>query len=263
MKPVSNVRRLAVVAATSLGIMVFASSPGYAVHTVPGGHGPTTSRPSTPITSQPSTPRASACLALADLRARSQSEVSRRITALDQLLARLGQAPDPFGANTAQQHVLEDTKSALSALGSKIQGGCYASRDSAVTDVRSIFTSYRVFALRMPQTRLLIAADDMGAARTRLGAISAELVTLSTAHANIQPDVAAMQAALAVSDTNLGNPPVLGSAVAAVLTINPGADPSTALASAKAAHHALEQAHQALANARASAQHAVSLLKAE
>ena len=217
-----------------------------------------------PITSQPSTPGAtsSACLALTDLRTRSQSEVSRRLTALDQLLARLAQAPDSFGANTAQQHVLEATKSALGALGSKIEGGCYASRDSAVTDVRSIFTSYRVFALRMPQTHLLIAADDMGAARLRLGTVTAELVTLSTTHANIQPDVAAMQAALAVSDTNLGNPPALGSALSAVLALNPGVDPSAALASAQAAHHALEQAHEALAIARASAQHAVSLLKA-
>jgi hypothetical protein len=183
-------------------------------------------------------------------RQKARADVAKRLATLDQLAGVLGAAQDPFGVNGNQAGVLAGAKFGLGALDQKIQTSCYTDRATLNADARTIFTSYRVYWLRMPQTHIIEAADHLGIARQTLGASATKLAGLVGDNQKAQADLAAMNQSLSTSDAHVGNPPSLGGSVAAVPGLAPAVDMTANVTAMKAARADLEAARRALADAR-------------
>lgn len=131
----------------------------------------------------------------ASLQSRALLEIQRRTTALQELSTRIN----------ALKRVSSSTKGILSseiqteianlvALQTKIQNDT----DSVTlkADVQSIITSYRVFALFMPQVRLLDGADALNTTSEKLSSLSASLQTRLAQAQSSGKDVSSLQSLL-------------------------------------------------------------------
>ena len=192
----------------------------------------------------------STCRPFTTERQKAHADVAKRLATLDQLAGVLGAAQDPFGVNGNQSGALAGAKFGLGALDQKIQTSCYTDRATLNADARTIFTSYRVYWLRMPQTHIIEAADHLGIARQTLGASATKLAGLVGDNQKAQADLAAMNQSLSTSDAHVGNPPSLGGSVAAVPGLAPAVDMTANVTAMKAARADLEAARRALADAR-------------
>ncbi|HZP28943.1 MAG TPA: hypothetical protein VFC99_08320 [Acidimicrobiia bacterium] len=208
------------------------------------------------------TASAPACRPFTAQRQRAHTDVAMRLTTLDQLTTTIIAAGDPYGVNGGQRAALGDARTGLVALDEKIQTGCYTDRTALDADTRTIFTGYRVYWLRVPQTHILEAADRLGAARQTLGASAAKLAGLVGDNAKAKADLAAMNDALANADAHVGNPPALGGSVGAVPALAPAVDMTADVAALKAARRDLEAARKALDTARRDALRVVADLGA-
>jgi hypothetical protein len=200
----------------------------------------------------------STCRPFTTERQKAHADVAKRLTTLDQLAGVLGAAQDPFGVNGGETAALADAKTGLTALDQKIQTSCYTDRVTLNADARTIFTSYRVYWLRMPQTHIIESADHLGVARQTLGASATKLAGLVGDNQKAQADLAAMNQALSTSDAHVGNPPSLGGSVAAVPGLAPAVDMTADVTAMKAARADLEASRKALAEARRDAQRVVA-----
>lgn len=210
-----------------------------------------------PAGANPTTP---ACVAAPDLRQRAGTEIARRQITLDQLLTSLGSAADTYGVNAAQQTALQTATSGLADLGRRIASNCYATRETLRADVATIFTNYRVYALRLPQTHVIVAAGHLGGARDDLQRVADRLAGAVGSNQQATADLAAMNAALAAADARIGRPPTLVGTVADVPGLQPAVDVTPLTAALKAARTDLEGARTDLATARAKALSAVAAL---
>ena len=127
---------------------------------------------------------------------RGDKEIDRRITALESLSAKINgmtKLSDSDKATLSSQ--LQTQISAMTALKAKID----ADTDATVlkTDIKSITTSYRIFALVIPEGKILVAVDRMGALADKIAAIGVKLQARITAAATAGKDVSALQTALA------------------------------------------------------------------
>ncbi|MBS1836635.1 MAG: hypothetical protein JST64_02945 [Actinobacteria bacterium] len=199
------------------------------------------------------------CIPADGAKARAAAEVARRQATLADLQAALGRAGDPYQLNAAQTAALQSASSGLSSLGEKIATTCYTDRSALTSDVQSIFFDYRVYALRVPQTHTIEAADRLGSARGELGRISGDLASIVGQNPAAQAALAAMDQSLAAADATLGQPPTISGAVAAVPGLQPQQDLAPTRAAMVAARTDLRSTRRDLAAAEA---HAVQVLVA-
>ena len=178
----------------------------------PGPLGPRTSEPRTseprttaPTTSQPRTsvPRttvartsgldASRTPDLTEAKTRCGAEIDRRTAELDRLDAEVAKAPGLTAAHRAALVAnLTSARQALTALAAKIA----ADTDPATlkTDCEAIAESLRIFALRSPQTHLVVVGDGITSGITKFDSVVATLtdaVAKAKAEGNPQADAAA------------------------------------------------------------------------
>ncbi len=220
-------------------------------------------RPVPPVRStNATTPSSNGCPpAFADLRSRGHAEAARRETTLTTLSSALTGAQDPWGVNSGLLSTLANAKSNLVALDQRIQSSCYPTREGLRADVATIFAGYRVYWLRVPQSRIVEEADHLGVARGKLASVAQTLTGLVGGNAQAQADLTAMDHALASFDSTLGTVPNLTSHVAAVPGLVPAQDMSGNVAAMQAARADLKTARQALGQAATDAKKVVADLK--
>jgi hypothetical protein len=203
---------------------------------------------------------AATCLPVKDLRTRAAAEVQRRDTTLDQLVAAITGTTDPYQVDGAQVAALRSAREGLDQLGTRIASACYPTREAARADVAEIFTGYRVYALRVPQTRVLEAGDHLGSARAQLGDVSTKLAAKVGTNAAAAAALHAMDADLAAADAAIGAPPAATGPLAAVPGLQPAKDLGPTTAALQAARASLTDARSHLASARTHALAAVRAL---
>jgi hypothetical protein len=148
------------------------------------------------------TPTGSA--ALAAVKKQAAAEIARRQTALSARLAELNGADPALTSSdrAALITLVKNDQSGLSALGAKIAADPELA--TARADRQQIFTGYRVFALALPQVRLVRASDALTGravplltdAETRLAAAlakSGETGEAAAKMADLQAQIQAIQ----------------------------------------------------------------------
>ncbi len=111
---------------------------------------------------------------VADLQKRGDTEIERRIAALNQLITRIDKIRKISATQKTELKAKVQTEiDTLNALKAKIDA------DTDITtlraDVKSIVDSYRVFVVFMPQIQLIGAADRLLTVAANLSAISTKL----------------------------------------------------------------------------------------
>jgi hypothetical protein len=185
----------------------------------------------------------------------------RREATLAALVAKLQARKDPFGMNGPQIATLQSASSAISALDATIQATCYPARAAFHTDASTLWTNYRVYWLRVPQSHAIEAADYLSEARTKLGNVATKLASLVGNNAQAKIDLEAMNTALASVDAQLGVAPTPGPSITAVRDLQPAADMTADDAAMQTAHTDLVAIHQNLVQARADGQQVISDLQ--
>lgn len=97
---------------------------------------------------------------LSAVQAKAAHAVSQRVASLNRAISDINANKNLTSADrSAVLQILNGDLSAMNTLGAKIAADTTVSQ--AVADYRSIFTGYRVYALALPQARLVAAADDL------------------------------------------------------------------------------------------------------
>lgn len=184
--------------------------------------------------------------ALAAIQAKAAAAISLRESRLQVAVTNVGANRYLTSADrSAILSVLTTDQSDLTTLGSTIQSDTTAAQAEA--DYRTIFTTYRVFALRLPQARFAEAADDLtGTVIPRLTDAQSRLEALLSGP-DASKDSASVQASMSDLNTQIGTITSDTSGVAAtVLAITPAqwnadqtilSTPRSQLVSARAAAH--------------------------
>ena len=193
---------------------------------------------------------------------RVHAEAQRHEATIADLVAKLGTRKDPFGLNGPQTSTLQNASSAIAALDGQIQSTCYTTAEAFHADAAKIFTDFRVYWLRVPQSHVIEAADHLAEVRARLGAISTKLAKYTGVSPVADADTAAMNQSLAAADGKLGVAPTAGASIAAAATLQPAVDMTADTAALRTAHQDLLAVHDDLVSARASAAKAVAALRA-
>jgi hypothetical protein len=113
-----------------------------------------------------------------------------------------------------------------------------------------LWTTYRVYWLRVPQTHGILAADRLADARDRVATAATRLATHVGSNAKAQSDLATMNEALSVATSKLGTPPTPSPNVAALPALAPAVDMSADVAAMETARTDLSVARAALLHAR-------------
>lgn len=179
------------------------------------------------------------------------ADALRRETTLADLVAKLQARKDPFAMNRGQIATLQQANTAVAALDSKIQATCYPTRAALHADASMLWTNYRVYWLRVPQSHAIEAADHLEEARTRLGTVAEKLSGLVGTHPQATADLEAMNTALGSADAKLGVAPTPGQSIAAVRNLQPAVDMTADTTVLEAAHNDLLSIYQQLMTARA------------
>jgi len=175
--------------------------------------------------------------------------VSRREATLSGLESALSAAQDPWQVNSGMTTALGSAASGLTTLNQQIQTACYSSEFAIRASVDSIFTAYRVYWLRVPQTDVIVTADHLGVARQQLGSVAQRLAGLVGSNTQAQSDLAAMNGALSSFDTAMGTIPNLQGPVAAVPSLQPALDMTSDVGAIQAARSTLQNARNSLGQA--------------
>lgn len=152
--------------------------------------------------------------------------------------------------NAGQMSALQNASAGIVALDARIQSTCYSSAAALPADASTLFTSYRVYWLRVPQTHGIEAADRLAEARTRLGAVATKLAGHVSGNPKAQTDLAAMNRALSAADAALGTPPTPTAHIAALPALAPAADMTADVAAMVAARADLVSVRGSLVQAR-------------
>jgi hypothetical protein len=150
-------------------------------------------------------PRAThAAASLPDLQAKGAADTAKRIASLN---AAITKATDAKGLTSSDRSTILGTLNAdltgMKGLASKIAADTTAS--TARADVRSIYTTYRVYAVALQQARIARVADRLtGTAILRLTTVAAKLAPKVAGNADLQAklDDLNTQVATASSDTD-------------------------------------------------------------
>jgi hypothetical protein len=152
---------------------------------------PVTSPPASPSTSVPATHGKG----LTAIQTKAAADIARRLASLNVALTSVGANTFITAADRSTlQGILNNDVTGLTALGQTIAADTTAAK--AATDAATIFTTYRVYALALPQVRYAEAADDMtGTVVPKLQAAQTSLVALLAADPS--KNTAAVQASMA------------------------------------------------------------------
>jgi hypothetical protein len=202
-----------------------------------------------------------ACRSFPDIEQLAQTQATRRENTLDALSAALHSRQDPFELNGTQVGALQQAKGGITALVQTVQSGCYATKAAFASAVRPLFTQYRVYWLRAPQTDVIQAADYLGEARSRLGDAAAKLGPHVKGNTKAMIDLNEMNVALASADVSLGTPPSPSPSIKAVAALVPAVDMTANVTAIDAARSDLLAARTALITARNDAQQAIADLE--
>lgn len=160
------------------------------------------------------------------LKARADREINRRIENLNRLIERINRMKKltSYEKTTLATQVQSEIAN-LNALQAKIDADTDAT--TLKTDVKSVVTSYKIYALFLPKIQLLAAADRLSRTADRISSVSAilqERVTkLQNAGTNVtslQSDILDMQNKVADAKTQSQN------AIALVLPLTPDGYPA-------------------------------------
>lgn len=209
-----------------------------------------------PTTTPPTSAR---CRPAVVAKGRAAAEIQRRQATIADLLASLHSAPDPYGVNGAQTDALHAAATGLTQLGQQIATTCYPDAAAFKADASRIFVDYRIYALRVPQTKAIEAADHLGGARGRLQQVADGLAAVVGTNTKAKAELDAMNQSLAAADATLGHPPTLQGAMAAVPGLQPAKDLDPIKSALTAARSDLQATRQDLAAAR---RHAMAVLAA-
>jgi hypothetical protein len=198
--------------------------------------------------------------------ARGDKEIDRRITALNALSTRIGEMVKLSASEkTSFQASITAQVNTLTTLKAKID----ADTDATVlkTDVKSITDSYRIFALILPQGRLMAAADRASTIASSLTTISGKLQVRISDAQTAGNNVSAMQTSLADMNAKIADANTQATAATnAVISLQPDNGNATVAASNKAALQAsradIKTATSDLTTARNDAQSIIKALEA-
>lgn len=117
--------------------------------------------PAFAATGAPAPAATHAAASLSTVQQRGATLIAERLTSLGTAITRVTAAKDATASDRAKiLGTLTSDKSALTALAAKIHAD--TSIATARADVASIFTTYRVYAVALPQSYIAIGADRIG-----------------------------------------------------------------------------------------------------
>jgi hypothetical protein len=195
-------------------------------------------------------PAVGACRPFAVAKARVHAAAQGRESTLGRLVSTLQARQDPWSLNAGQIAALQAAGSGISALDAHVQSTCYTTAAALRADASPLLTNYRVYWLRVPQTRLIEAADRLAEGSSRLASVATKLTGRVGANGKAQSDLAAMNQALTGANVKLGTAPTPTAAVASLVTLAPAADMSSDVSSMEAARADLSTARSSLVQAR-------------
>ncbi len=176
------------------------------------------------------TANATVTAALTRGKEKGDKELDRRVANLNDLSAKAEGLKNLSPADKASiSTTLSNQINALTALKAKID----ADTDAATlkTDIQSITGSYRIFALVMPQVRIIIAADRIVTIAGEMQLFSAKLQARISAAASAGADMTAATALLADYNAKIADAQVRAqAAVTAIATLAPDQGDKTKLA---------------------------------
>jgi hypothetical protein len=192
-------------------------------------------------------------------------EIDRRVSALGELSTRVG---DLKRLNaTARQNILSSLKAQIDGLtGVKIKIDADTDEDTLKADVKSVTDAYRIFALVLPQARIIIMADGEVYVSDAELTLSAKLDARIKAAAQAGKDVTALNTGLADMQAKANDAKVQAqNAVALITGLQPdGGDKTKMDANTKALMDAkakLKAGRDDLTAARADASKIATALK--
>lgn len=113
---------------------------------------------------------------IANLQTRAVKEIDRRINSLNELISKINSIKKiSFNVKTQLITQIQTEIANLNTLKTKIQSD--TTLDTLQTDVKSIITSFRVYAYFMPKITIMVAADKLNQTTENLSSISAKLQT--------------------------------------------------------------------------------------
>lgn len=152
---------------------------------------------------------------------RGDQEISRRLTSLNGLSAKISGASKLTAADKATLSAEVSTEvSGLTTLKAKLDAETTLA--GAKADAQSIVSDYRVYALIVPKIELVRAADDQQVTESKLTALATKLQTRLTTAKNNGKDVTALQAKLTDMTSQIANAQSISSGIEAkVINLQP------------------------------------------
>jgi len=126
---------------------------------------------------------------------KGDQEITRRLTTLNTLMSKINAATRLTASDKAAlSNEVTTTISGLTSLKTTLDAE--TTLTAARTDVQSIYTEYRVYALVAPKIGLIKVADDQQVVESKLTALAQKLQTRITALQQAGKDVSSLQASL-------------------------------------------------------------------
>jgi DNA repair exonuclease SbcCD ATPase subunit len=187
-----------------------------------------------------------------NLKLRASNEIDRRINSLNQLLDRV----NALKRLTADQKsgFVNELQSQISTLGSlKTKINADTDMTTLRTDVQSVITAYRIYALFIPQMHILSADDILTTTSSEFAAFAGKLQTRIDQMKSEGMDTSALQALMTDIQKKLADANTqLQNVVTTVVGLTPSGYPGNK-SSLQSARSMLQTAHTDLETARADA----------
>lgn len=133
---------------------------------------------------------------LAEIKSKGDAEISRRLTQLGNLNSLITSATRITASDrTALSAQVSSETSGLTSLKTQLDGE--TTMAAAITDAKSIFSDYRVYALITPKIHLIKVADDQQVNEANLMALATKLQSRLTAAQSKGKNVTTLQTTLA------------------------------------------------------------------
>lgn len=166
---------------------------------------------------------------------RADQEIDRRTTNLNDLIAKVGDIKNLSASDrTSISTALGNQVTALAQLKAKVN----ADTDAATlkTDVQSITSSYRIYALILPQVRIIVASDRIVTIAGEMQLLSAKLESRISAAQSAGADMTAAASAYADFNAKVADAGTQAqAAVTGIATLVPDNGDKTVMASNTAA----------------------------
>lgn len=199
---------------------------------------------------------------ITNLKAAAAKMVNTRLADIDRLINKINGLSVITGSDkTALVAILGNAKSGLETLSTKIQ----ADTDLATlkTDIKSIFTGYKIYEVVNPKVSGLIVADRISALITKLEATATKLSSLVTTVKDSGKDTTQMASLFSDYQTQVTAAQSQIAAAKTSFTAMDVTDPTAARSDFEAGKADLKNAMTDLQNARKDLQQIIPLLRAD